>query len=340
MAAPALSESLTGRLNQLKPQAPAGLVTRARSAAVASPAPDGLRARRQRRLRNRLLLTVAAIAVIAANGAAAYFLPSYAIALGKIPGAGTLLGWSGLSASDVSVLYATTQHNGVGLAVTAGFAGDSATVLTIEVSGPHAIPGTFNAVSLTDQFGHAYPETTSGDSVANLPDGATPDVLTFAPLTGPAAFAGARLTLQADDWASICACRDSGAQQITGAWQVTFVLERHPGHQLTWGRATMDGVTYTFPDVTITGNTLVQLQIDGTGPAVEAMVNRDLTIPAPQLEDSRGHVVAVTRVPEVTYHATNDRESFFLTYIVRAGRYRLFVYGADGSSVERDFVVG
>ncbi len=285
MASPALSELLTERLSHLKPQAPAGLVIRARSAAAATPAPDRLRARRRRRLRNRLLLTGVALAVIVANGAAAYFLPSYAIALGKIPGAGTLLGWSGLSASDVSILYATTQHNSVGLTVTAGFAGDSATVLTIEVSGPHATPGTFNTVSLTDQFGHVYPETTSGDSVANLPDGATPDVLTFAPLTGAAAFAGARLTLHADDWASICACHDSGAQQITGAWQVTFVLERHPGHRLTWGPATIDGVTYTFPDVTITGNRLVQMQIDGTGPAVEAMVNRQLTIATPQLED-------------------------------------------------------
>ena len=240
----------------------------------------------------------------------------------------------------MSILYATTQHNSVGLTVTAGFAGDSATVLTIEVSGPHATPGTFNTVSLTDQFGHVYPETTSGDSVGNLPDGATPDVLTFAPLTGAAAFAGARLTLHADDWASICACHDSGAQQITGAWQVTFVLERHPGHRLTWGPATIDGVTYTFPDVTITGNKLVQMQIDGTGPAVEAMVNRQLTIATPQLEDSRGHVVPVTRVPEMKNAATNDRESFFLNYIVGAGRYRLVVYGADGSTVERDFVVG
>ena len=124
MASPALSESLTERLSHLKPQAPAGLVIRARSAAAATPAPDRLRARRQRRLRNRLLLTGVALAVIVANGAAAYFLPSYAIALGKIPGAGTLLGWSGLSASDVSILYATTQHNSVGLTVTAGFAGD------------------------------------------------------------------------------------------------------------------------------------------------------------------------------------------------------------------------
>lgn len=224
--------------------------------------------------------------------------------------------------------------------MTAGFAGESATVLTIEVSGPRSTPGVFNSVSLTDQFGHAYPETTSGDSVANLPDGATPDVLAFAPLTGPAAVAGARLTLQADDWASICACDHSGAQQIPGTWQVTFVLERHPGRQLTWAPATMDGVAYTFPNVTITGNKLVQIQIDGTGPAVEAMVSRHLTIAMPQLEDSRGHVVLVTSVPEMTYEATNDHESFFLNYIVGAGRYRLFVYGADGSSVQRDFAVG
>ena len=213
----------------------------------------------------------------------------------------------------MSILYATTQHNSVGLTVTAGFAGDSATVLTIEVSGPHATPGTFNTVSLTDQFGHVYPETTSGDSVANLPDGATPDVLTFAPLTGAAAFAGARLTLHADDWASICACHDSGAQQITGAWQVTFVLERHPGHRLTWGPATIDGVTYTFPDVTITGNTLCadadrRYRSGSRGNGEPATHNRHA-----QLEDLRGHVVPVTRVPEMSYAATNDRELFLTT---------------------------
>ncbi len=42
----------------------------------------------------------------------------------------------------------------------------------------------------------------------------------------------------------------------------------------------------------------------------------------------------------MSYAATNDRELFFLNYIVGAGRYRLVVYGADGSTVERDFVVG
>jgi hypothetical protein len=102
----------------------------------------------------------------------------------------------------------------------------------------------------------------------------------------------------------------------------------------------MEGVAYTFPNVTLTGNRLVQIQVDGIGPAIEAMLKRQLTIAMPQLEDSRGHVVTVTRVPEITYEATNDHESFFLNYIVGAGRYRLLVYGADGSEVERDFAVG
>jgi hypothetical protein len=273
------------------------------------------------------------------NGIALYFLPSYAIALGKIPGASTLLGWSGLGASDVSVLYATTKHDGVGLTVTAGFAGDSATVLAIEVAGPGASPGSFASVSLTDQFGHSYSPSAESDAVTNLPDGATPDLLTFAALTGPAATVGARLTLQASDWSSICACDDSGAQQISGTWLVTFVLVRHPAHEIAWAPVTLDGVAYTFPSVTVTGGRLLQVQVNGAGQAVDAMPRGTITIASPRLEDSAGRALTPTRVPGVWYRATDEHESFFFDYILRPGRYSLFVYGPDGSSAERDLVV-
>ena len=246
--------------------------------------------------RRRLIVAVA-LAVVVLNGAATYFLPVYANAVGHVPGAAALLQWTGLGANDVTVLYATSEHDGVRLTVSAGYADENRTLLSVEVYGPESRPGVFETYSLTDQFGHSYTDDGGAFAVSDRSDGGTPDYLDYGPITGAAAVVGARLTFRAQDWSTICACNsatDPDTIRVPGEWQVTFVLERHDATHVALSPGTVTGLLYTFPSVTITDFRLVEIHVEGRGPAVTAMFfsgKADLQIPLPTLLASNGHTV-------------------------------------------------
>jgi hypothetical protein len=293
-----------------------------------------------------LLLLIGVIAMVL-NGIAVYFLPAYAYALGQVPGAGALVRWSGLSANDIDVIYATAAHNGVRLSVTAGFADENHTLLTIEVYGPRSSPGAFDSLTLTDQFGHSYAEQGfQAFAVTNLSDGGTPDYFDFSGITGPAAVVGARLTLTATNWRTACACdaaTDPNIVTVPGTWQVTFVITPRAPVFIRWAPATVDGLRYSFPSVSITDSKLVEIVMDAQGAILPASIfsgpGDPPEVPAPQLEDADGRPVKETVVPWTSLHSANDFQSQDLDYVLQPGTYRLTVYGLHGSSVERELIV-
>jgi hypothetical protein len=340
--------SLTARLTALRAPVPVGLLPRAISASATPVATVADRAKRRRHVNRRWLVLALAIAVFVANGAATYFLPLYANALGHVPGAGALLQWTGLGAGDVTVLYATSEHDGVRLTVSAGYADENRTLLTIEVYGPGKRPGVFETWSLTDQFGHAYTDGGGGFAVANEPDGGTPDYLDYTPITGPAAVVGARLTLRAETWSTICACNsatDPDQVRVSGIWQVTFVLQPHTAARLNLAPGAVTGLRYTFPSVTLTDSKLLEIHVVGDGPAVAAMFfsgAADLAIALPTLLDSQGRPVNRALLPGTLSTANEEAASSYqvLDYFVNPGHYRLVLSGEDGSTLVRDVVVG
>ncbi len=341
-------ESLTARLTGWRTRVPAGLVDAAMHASTARVATNIERSKRRTHGNRRwLVVAIIAIAVFAANGAATYFVPLYANALGHVPGAGTLLQWTGLSANDVTVLYASSEHDGIRLTVSAGYTDENRTLLTVEVYGPGNRPGVFETWSLTDQFGRAYTDGGGDFAVANQPDGGTPDYLDYAPITGPAAVVGARLTLRAETWSTICACNsatDPDTIRVPGVWQVTFVLQRHSAARIRLTPGSVAGLRYTFPSVTITNSKLVEIHVEGDGPAVTAMYfsgAADLAIPAPILLDSQGRTVARTLLPGRLSTANEEAASSYqvLDYILNPGHYRLVLAGESGSKLVRDLVV-
>lgn len=339
-------DSLDARLTAFHSEVPGGLVDRARATAAASGVPASRTVRRRRGTRRWLIVAVA-LAVVILNGAATYFLPLYANALGHVPGAAALLQWTGLSANDVTVLYATSEHDGVRLTVSAGYADENRTLLTVEVYGPGNRSGVFETYSLTDQFGHSYTEKSEADAVSNQSDGGTPDYLDYGIITGAAAVVGARLTLRAQDWSTVCACNsatDPNTIRVPGVWQVTFVLEQHDATHLTLPPGGVVGLRYTFPSVTITNSRLVEIHVEGRGPAVTAMFfsgKADLEIPLPTLLDANGHVVTRMLLPGNFLTANEQAATAYqvLDYTLSPGRYRLVLSGEDGSSLVRVVIV-
>jgi hypothetical protein len=86
-------------------------------------------------------------------------------ALGHLPGVSYFLKWSGLSADDVSAIDVSTDHGGVRLHVSAGYADENETVLILDYQGPKGGgtgAGGFGSLTLTDQFGHTYSARVAG----------------------------------------------------------------------------------------------------------------------------------------------------------------------------------
>ena len=174
----------------------------------------------------------------------------------------------------------------------------------------------------------------------DLLDGATPvDYLDFAPISGPAAAVGARLTLTGENWSATCFCN---IQPVSGTWQVTFVLTPHPATVVRWAPGSVGGLRYTFPKVTITDSKLVEIVMNAQGPALPASIFSGpgvQEVPAPRMVDAKGRLIREARVPWISGDAQGDTQSQDLDYILQTRRYRLFVYGLNGTSLERDLVV-
>ncbi len=262
--------SLTDRLYGLRSPLPAGLIDRSLAAAVNKPA-----SQHHRRLRRWRSAVLALAILIGLNGAATYFVPVYAGALGHLPGVGDFLRWSDLSPGDLATIDAATEHDGVRLHVSAGYADANQTVLVLDFRGPSTGGrgiGGFEVMSLTDQFGHTYAAGVAGSGSKSQPAPApgqdVPGYATFQPITGPAASLGARLTLTAQHFDLYT--RSGQLTFIKSTWQVSFVLERRPAVYVQWQGASIPGATYTFNHVTITGGSLVEIGWTARGPAVAA----------------------------------------------------------------------
>ncbi|MBJ7594071.1 MAG: DUF4179 domain-containing protein [Candidatus Dormibacteraeota bacterium] len=355
-------ESLSQRLREIAPPRTVEVAGHALAAAAAAPETRPKRGNRPRRW--RLVSVLAGILIL--NTAALYLSPAYAAKLAEVPGLGTILGWTGLSAADVTALDATAEHDGISVHVSAGYADENQTLLFFQERGPSPKfeGNAFRTLSLTDQFGRRY----DGPGISLLaPDASRPHlagqplalVAQFAPTSGPAAVLGARLTLQAQTWAPL------GGPDVGGMWTVHFVLLRHPATVAHWEPAGVSGATYTFPQVTITGSAVVHIDWQVQGPAVLAAINaatanaaRPPSLPpgvttwtpplpigvfldpfTPRLVDSTGGTLTpLLHGTGLTFGG--DQMSGGLDFAPRPGTYHLVVHLADGSGFARVLTVG
>jgi hypothetical protein len=276
-----------------------------------------------------------------------------------LPGVADFLRWSGLSQGVLTIIDVGTDHDGVGLHVNAGYADDNVTVLVLDEHGPkrgsgRAIGG-FEALSLTDQFGHTYaggagwgiksqPQPLSGQRV--------PGWATFDRITGPAAVVGARLTLAGHQFD--LGSDAHGLTSIKSTWQVTFALERRPTTHVQWASASITGATYSFNHVTITGGTRVHIGWTAQGAAVAAANAAETPVDGrsqpgdcintfqPVLLDStrRGAAVAPPLDARAGRLSTEDYVSGTLEYVVQPGRYRFVLLTPPGGhGFERDLLI-
>ncbi len=372
-AQPVRRDSLSDRLSALHRPLPARVVS------SVSAATTGQRVERgPHRVRRRRTLIAAMVALLAVNGAATYFVPVYAAALGHLPGVGDFLRWSGLGTADLTIIDAGTDHDGIGLHVSAGYADENRTVLILDFHGPKngsgPAVGGFGELSLTDQFGHTYREGVSGWGIKGQPEPAqgqdVPGYATFDPMTGPAAVVGARLTLTGHQF-------DLGSDargqllSIRGTWQVSFILERHPATHVPWASAAIAGASYTFDHVTITGGTLVEIGWKAAGPAVRAAnlaieaanlsgqpsppgCNTNCVRPGapepadplqfirpfmPHLIDVAGHEVAQSGALGNSGGSSEDWVEWTFDYLLKPGQYRFVLPTSAGFGFERDLSV-
>ena len=355
-----LREGLTG----LRPVMPAGAVRRACARATGKASP--LRGR-QGTIRGRVLVGLGVTLVVAANGGALLLAPAYADAVSELPGLGWFLSWSGLTSSDVSIIDVSTEHDGVRIHVSAAYADENQTVVVLDYRGATGC----ETMELTDQFGHTYQVRASnvGEKGKPLDPGeGVPGFAAFDPLTGPAAVVGARLTLHESDCGTvlgnsgpaptegpggITAGQARPFEPIRGTWDVTFVLRQHPATHVQWASAELNGVTYRFPSVTITGSTHVEIQWEATGPAIAFLDQQpaagDGTPPPspidaldpfrPALVDANGGVVTQAPGFGMILAAVGDQITGRSDYTLSSGRYRFTVHLPDGSTFERALVI-
>ncbi len=357
-------ESLSERLRKMSPAGTAEVVQRALAATASAELVVAPTTRRHRLGRRNLLIALAAVVVLL-NGAALYLSPAYAARVAGIPGLGTILGWTGLNAADLTAIDASTEHDGVRVHVSAGYADENQTLIFFEERGPSPrfVGDAFRALSLTDQFGVRYegPGVVLVDPVPSAPHpngGPVALVAQFPSIHGPAAALGARLTLHADGWAPL------GGPDISGTWTVPFVLMQHAATPVHWNPAVVAGGVYTFPRVTVTSSTVVHIEWMVRGPAIRAANDAETANLArppalapgvkswtpplppgfftgpfvPQLLDSKGTSV----VPLLHGSATSgggDEMSGGFDYALRPGRYQLTVHLQNGSGFGRELTV-
>ncbi len=269
------------------------------------------------------------------------------------PGVSDFLRWSGLSQGDLTTIDVATEHDGVRLHVSAGYADENHTVLILDFRGPKTGSGNgiggFEALSLTDQFGHAYAQGPSGAGIKSQPAPVSgqdvPGYATFDPITGPAATLGARLILRSQQFDTYTGAKGQ-ATYIKSTWQVTFVLERRPAAHVQWAGASITGSTYTFNHVTITRGTLVEIGWTARGPAVAAANAASVPGAAepcinpflPVLLDSTGREVPqAAPLGGTGMSSTDDYVSRTSEYEVQPGRYRFVLLTPTGGyGFERD----
>ena len=329
----------------------------------------------RRRRRRRIAAAAAGLVVaLVANGGAMYFVPAYADAVGHLPGVGYFLRWSGLAAGDLTQIDATSDHDGVRLHVSAAYADENATVVIFDYQGPASAVGVdiggFDSLTLHDQFGHDYSATAAGFGEKGEHLRAGDDIAgyaSFAPISGPAATLGARLTFRAENFHTGGHTGDGAPAVIGGAWEVKFVLERQSATHTKVEPATVSGATYTFDDVSVSGGTHLAIKWHAAGPAVDAALaasealaraaqpdrgqptknaplGTDPTAPMrpyiPRLVDAGGRTVRLgPTIGNPFFSGGEGRISGQLDYILTPGVYHLVLTTLDGTGFDRSVTV-
>jgi hypothetical protein len=365
--APHALESLHERMTALSVATPADLPRRALA---------GQRSvvHSLRHPRRRVLVAMSGFVVVALNVPALYLVPVYADAVGHLPGVSAFLQWTGLGASDVSTIDAGTEHDGVRVHVSAGYADENHTMLILDYRALSSTGGfvNFGTMTLTDQFGHAYAPRQSGFGEKGKPGAKSdtvPGYASFEPITGAAAGVGARLTLHVAGLHAMPAVPGPGGVDIPGSWDVTFTLQRHPAVHLQWAAATLPGATYSFSSVTVTGSTHVEIAWEASGPAVETANANSFamhrtgqptpggvaTAPAPpqtdpmsplrplipELTDPHGNVVTGTvELAGPVLTMVGDRISGVASYSLKPGVYHFVVDATSEAGFSRELVIG
>lgn len=323
--------------------------------------------------RRAAVVAAAATAVVALNTGAMYFAPVYADSLRHVPGLGRLLEASGMAPQDFTEVDVATEHDGVRVHVSAGYADENQTILVLEFSGPGSGHGGFNRMTLTDQFGRVYAATWGAWGArqdGTDGGGPVPGIATFAPISGAAATVGARLTLTMQDFMRSMP-GSSHRTVVRGDWRVGFVLERHPALHLHLAAGGVTGATYVFDKATLThgagvaGTALVEIDWHVDGAAVRtAMAEdeaqyrasvaagpgmhqpstppRDFIGPfVPTLLDARGNAVAATPVFGFSLGGDSTHIWGRLSYFLAPGSYRLVMHDASGGpDLVRELTIG
>lgn len=282
-------ETLEQRLYRLDvPMPPAVIRSAMRRASVPESPGSAWHARSYRRLAVRASMAAAILgAIVAGNGAFAYFVPNYGRALASAPLIGTVSGpvlsYLGLNRSTVSAVDDVAVSSGHRLHVVGAYADPVRTVALVEVDDqPLQVPSkssrTYELIGyLTDQFGHTY----SGAYSAGL--GAQ-----FEPLRSPATRTGAQLTLHVTQLVP----QFAGGTTVSGDWQLHFTVIQESGTAVALpAPISRDGTTYVFTSARVSGHHLelrwlvsgtanqqIHSLIDGhsaTNPAPDGLINQE-----------------------------------------------------------------
>jgi hypothetical protein len=216
------------------------------------------------------------VAVVAGNVVAARVSPSYATALAKAPlvggFAGPLLRAAGLTTAQLTPASSKATSHGHTLAVVAGFADTTRTVVVIQVDGKNtpigktvagyvAASGMYHGhltdPTLRDQYGHSY----------DIAGGVGQDLF-FGPLVGKAAYGPVRLTLLVPTINFYAATRvgtPHKGRTVNGDWIVSLTLTQHPAVTIPSPAPVKVGdITYTIKSIQVSG-TLVSVYWRASG---------------------------------------------------------------------------
>jgi hypothetical protein len=270
-----MSDALDVRLARLEIPVTSGLRERILQGAARVPAGPTAVAARRPRARRLALAAVAVAVLIAANGVAVYYAPSYGQAIAAAPVLGPvgsqILAHAGLTSSSVAPIDETAASAGHEVRVVAAFADTLRTVVLLQVdhqpfqvASKHEKPAFApRDVTLTDQFGHGYSQTVGAEQQW---------VLSFEPLAGPARRVGGRLTLHVTKIDKVVA--DTAAPhglrfiEVAGDWSLRFSVIEGSARSLPLpAPVQLPEATCTFTSIRVSGY-FVDLRASVTGPVV------------------------------------------------------------------------
>jgi hypothetical protein len=214
------------------------------------------------------------------NFSAAYFAPTYGLALANAPLLGAVadpvLRFSGLNPAQVTAVDESVTSSGHTIKLLGGYADSDRTVLVVEVDGQHPLPNKKQTccsvqATLQDQFLHSYSQGYGLDTLT----------LSFDPLAAPASQVGARLTLHVTALQPLMQPENMNPQAIAGDWSFHVTLIQNAVVALPPpAGGTANGVAYRFTSARLSGLRLT-VNFTVSGPAVEQLRESSYPPPSP-----------------------------------------------------------